>query len=58
MLLHQIEEALGSFVLNNGDVDSLNLDQLENIYKREVDKGRIFNKNSIKDVVEATYLDE
>ncbi|MDC4717567.1 tetratricopeptide repeat protein [Acinetobacter baumannii] len=58
MLLHQIEEALGSFVLTKGDVDSLNLDQLENIYKREVDKGRIFNKNSIKDVVEATYLDE
>ncbi|WP_233145140.1 P-loop NTPase family protein [Wohlfahrtiimonas populi] len=58
MLLHQIEEALGSFVSNNGDVNTLNLDYLENIHQREVDKGRIFNKNSIKDVVEATYLDE
>lgn len=58
MLLHQIEEALGSFVLNNGDVGSFNLENLENIHRREVDRGRIFNKNSIKDVVEATYLDE
>lgn len=58
MLLHQIEEALGNFVLNNGDINSLNLDVLENIHQREVDKGRIFNRNSIKDVVEATYLDE
>ena len=58
MLLHQIEEALGSFVLNNGDINSLNLDSLENIHQREVDKGRVFNRKSIKDVVEATYLDE
>lgn len=58
MLLHQIEEALGKFVLNNGDINSLNLDTLENIHQREVDKGRVFNRNSIKDVVEATYLDE
>lgn len=58
MLLHQIEEALGNFVLNNGDINSLNLDALENIHQREVDKGRVFNRNSIKDVVEATYLDE
>ena len=58
MLLHQIEESLGNFVLNNGDINSLNLDSLENIHQREVDKGRVFNRNSIKDVVEATYLDE
>lgn len=58
MLLHQIEEALGNFVLNNGDINSLNLDSLENIHQREVDKGRVFNRKSIKDVVEATYLDE
>ena len=58
MLLHQIEESLGNFVLNNGDISSLNLDSLENIHKREVDRGRVFNKKSIKDVVEATYLDE
>lgn len=58
MLLHEIEEALGKFVLNNGDINSLNLDSLENIHQREVDKGRVFNRNSIKDVVEATYLDE
>jgi tetratricopeptide (TPR) repeat protein len=58
MLLHEIEVALGNFVLNNGDIASLNLDSLENIHQREVDKGRIFNRKSIKDVVEATYLDE
>lgn len=58
MVLHQIEEALGEFVLNHGEIDSLNIDALENIHQREVDKGRIFNKQSIKDVVEATYLDE
>ncbi|BAP14564.1 hypothetical protein AS19_17130 [Alcanivorax sp. NBRC 101098] len=58
MVLHEIEEALGCFVLNNGNVDNVNLDRLENIHKRELDKGREFNKSSIKDVVEATYLDE
>lgn len=58
MLLHEIEVALGNFVLNNGDIDSLNLDALENIRQREVDKGRVFNRKSINDVVEATYLDE
>ncbi len=58
MLLHQIEESLGDFVLNNGDVESLNLDSLEKIHQREVDKGRVFNRSSIKDIVEATYLDE
>ena len=58
MLLHKIEESLGNFVLNNGDINSLNLDSLENIHQREVDKGRVFNRKSIKDVVEATYLDE
>lgn len=58
MLLHQIEESLGNFVLNNGDIESLNLDTLENIHRREVDRGRVFSKKSIKDIVEATYLDE
>ena len=58
MLLHEIEVAIGKFVLNNGDVNSLNLEALENIHRREVDKGRVFNHKSIKDVVEATYLDE
>jgi len=58
MLLHQIEECLGNFVLNNGDIESLNLESLEKIHRREVDKGSQFNRSSIKDVVEATYLDE
>lgn len=58
MVLHQIEESLGNFVLNNGDIESLNLESLENIHRREVDKGKIFSKKSIKDIVEATYLDE
>jgi tetratricopeptide (TPR) repeat protein len=58
MLLHQIEEALGTFVLNNGDIESLNLEAVENIHRREIDKGRSFSRSSIKDVVEATYLDE
>lgn len=58
MLLHQIEESLENFVLNNGDIDSLNLKSLENIHQREVDKGRVFNRSSIKNIVEATYLDE
>ncbi len=58
MVLHQIEESLGDFVLNNGDIESLNLESLENIHRREVDKGKVFNRTSIKDIVEATYLDE
>ena len=58
MVLHQLEECLGSFVLNEGTIENLNFEALESIHKREADKGRKFNKNSIKDVVEATYLDE
>ena len=58
MILYQIEEALGSFVLENGDIDSFSTGRLESIHRREVDKGRGFNRDSIKDIVEATYLDE
>ena len=58
MLLYQIEQSIGNFVLENGDINFLNLGRLESIYKREVDKGRGFNRDSIKDIVEATYLDE
>ena len=58
MLLYKIEESIGSFVLENGDIKSLNIGRLENIHQREVDKGRVFNRESIRDIVEATYLDE
>ena len=58
MLLYQIEESIGNFVLENGDVNSMNIGRLENIHQREVSKGRVFNRESIKDIVEATYLDE
>lgn len=58
MVLHQLEESLGSFVLNEANLDNLSAESLENIHKREADKGRKFNKESIKDIVEATYLDE
>ncbi|MCW7552876.1 hypothetical protein NX722_09510 [Endozoicomonas gorgoniicola] len=58
MVLHQIEESIGNFVLNNGNIESFNVNTLENIHKREVDKGRLFDSNSIKDIIEATYLDE
>jgi tetratricopeptide (TPR) repeat protein len=58
MVLYQIEESLGNFVLNNGNIESLNIESLDNIHRREVDKGRGFNRGSIKDIVEATYLDE
>ena len=58
MVLHQIEEALGNFVLKNGTIDSIDIKTLENIHKREVDKGRGFKSHTIKDIVEATYLDE
>lgn len=58
MLLYQIEESIGSFVLENGDINSMNIGRLENIHQREVSKGKGFNRESIKDIVEATYLDE
>ena len=38
MVLHQIEESLGNFVLKNVNVESLNLESLENIHQREVVK--------------------
>ena len=58
MVLHQIEESLGDFVLSGGSVEALSPEKIDGIHKREIDKGRNFNRGSIKDVVEATYLDE
>lgn len=58
MVLHQIEESLGNFVLKNGEVDYLNPEILSGIHRRESDKGKSFDTKSIKDIVEATYLDE
>lgn len=58
MVLHEIEEALGNFVLENGEVDLLNQETLENIQKRETNRGRLFNKESIRNIVESTYLEE
>ncbi|CAG23177.1 hypothetical protein [Photobacterium profundum] len=58
MVLHELEESLGNFILDHGGVESLNSNSIESIYKREADKGRSFNVDSINDVVEATYLDE
>jgi hypothetical protein len=58
MVLYQIEESLGSFVIENGSIERLSAESIDNIHKREVDKGRIFNKENIKDIIESTYLDE
>ncbi len=58
MVLHQIEQSLGNFVLKQGNIEALNEGTLQDIHSREMDKGRVFNIASIKDVVEATYLDE
>ena len=43
MVLHQIEESLGNFVLKKGNIEALNEGTLQDIHAREMDKGRIFN---------------
>lgn len=58
MVLHQLEESLGKFVISSGDLELISAEKLETIHQREADKGKFFNKESIKDIVEATYLDE
>jgi len=58
MVLYQIEESLGNFVINKGDIEKFSTGTIDNIHKRESDKGKNFDRNSIKNIVEATYLNE
>tara|TARA_B100000378_G_scaffold238000_1_gene205362 strand:+ start:1197 stop:3944 length:2748 start_codon:yes stop_codon:yes gene_type:complete len=59
MLLHELEMALGNFVTSRElSVDNVSPDLIHEIANRELERSRTLNVNSIRDVVEATYLDE
>lgn len=59
MVLHEMEQALGNFVLDSElDVSRFPEQLIQDITNREKDNKRIFDSTKVKDVVEATYLDE
>ncbi|MCF4224766.1 hypothetical protein L1Z58_17805 [Acinetobacter baumannii] len=57
MVLYAFEQSIGDFVLNYKDLN-IGSRLIEDITEREISKGRSFDPNQIKDVVEATYLGE
>lgn len=59
MVLHDMEQALGSFVLESElDVSRFPEQLIQDIADREKDSRRAFDATKVKDVIEATYLDE
>lgn len=59
MVLHEMEQALGNFVLDSElDVSRFPEQLIKDITDRERDSKRIFDATRVKDVIEATYLDE
>lgn len=59
MVLHELEQALGNFVLDSElDVSRFPEQLIQDITNREKDSRRQFDNTKAKDVVEATYLDE
>lgn len=59
MVLHELEIALGNYVVNREiSVDNISNKLIEDIAKRELSRNRNIDTNSIRDIVEATYLDE
>lgn len=57
MVLFALEQAIGELVLDNEIIDIPD-SIIQEISERETSKGRSFDPSQIKDVVEATYLDE
>ncbi|QXH63800.1 NB-ARC domain-containing protein [Pseudomonas azerbaijanorientalis] len=59
MVLHDMEQALGSYVLDSElDVSRFPEQLIQDIADRERDSKRVFDATKVKDVIEATYLDE
>lgn len=59
MVLHEMEQALGNFVIDTElDVSRFPEQLIQDIASREKDSNRQFDGTKVKDVVEATYLDE
>lgn len=57
MVLFALEQAIGELVLDNQIIDIPD-SIIQEISERERAKGRSFEPSQIKDIVEATYLDE
>lgn len=59
MVVYELEQALGKYVLDN-ESDSKNFPAgtVEAIARREFDKGRSLDTSYVRNIVEATYLDE
>lgn len=59
MVLHQIEESLGNFILDeNINIDDLPQDLVSTIIERENQRNNLPEIIKPKDIIEATYLDE
>ncbi|WP_256007492.1 ATP-binding protein [Pedobacter deserti] len=58
MIIYSLETALGDYVLNADDIDSLTSQNIDSIATRELAKGRNVDRNNINFLVESSYLDE
>lgn len=59
MVLHELEMSLGNYVIaRESSLDNVSESLLEQVVKRELSRNRSINSESIRDIVEATYLDE
>jgi len=58
MVLYQLEESLGDFLIENSSVEIFNDSRIKAIADRELKSGRSVELSSVADIVEATYLDE
>lgn len=58
ILLYQIEEALGNYIIDNANLEELSNSKISEIFTREANKGNALDVNSLSNVIEKTYLDE
>lgn len=58
MVLYQLEESLGDFLIENSSVEIFNDSKVKAIADRELKSGRHIELSTVSDIVEATYLDE
>ncbi len=58
MIIYALETALGDYVLNADDINSITAKNVDSIADREISRGQSVDRNNIQLLVESSYLDE
>ena len=59
MVIYELEQSLGKFVLDNeSKMGNISDGQINDIAKREIDRGNNFDKSKLNNIVEASYFEE